>query len=168
MDITDIKKIPKLIGEKIILNKINLFDAVSYYKLYVDEELNKYWGYDYHDDIKKPNLFSFYNMQKKDFLSGEAVCFAIRKKNKLALIGEVVLYNFTPTNIEVGFRVMKKYQNKGYGKEGLKIITEYIKKELKKDVVLKRYKENVACKNTVEMLNFNKIGEDGLYVYYKK
>ena len=132
----NVKKHPVLKGERVVLNKITVKDAETYYKLYVAKSLNRYWGYDYKKDIPAPNINSFYEMQRRDFIGKDNMCLAIRLKQSGEMIGEVVLHNFKYDNtVEVGVRLFKKYHKKGYSKESLNLIINYATTVLKKKVV---------------------------------
>jgi len=166
--LSGLKKFPIIIGEKIKLNKIRFSDAHTYYDLYTDNELNKYWGYDYHDDIKKSGINSFYEMQKNDYLKGEAVCLAIRIIGKPELIGETVVYNFESSNrVEIGCRIFKRYFGNGYGKEAFLLTKTWCEKVLQLKTKAKCYKQNAASEKMILFSGMKKVGEDNIFNYFE-
>ena len=133
------------------------------------EKNNKFWGYDYKKDLKTVNEDTFYLLQKKDFKNKNNMCLAIRKRATDKLIGEVVLYNFDYDNfVEVGIRLFKKEQGKGYAKESLTLIENYVKNTLGLKILAKCYKQNSASKNLFLKSGFKIYKEDNKYIYFKK
>ena len=164
-----IKRAPRLKGERVLLSKITKSDQKDYAKLYRQVKNNRYWGYDYKKHIKNPTDDYFVKMAIKDFKRRENLCLAIRNRKSGAFMGEIVLYNFGyDDTVEVGYRLFKKYQKKGYATESLLLAKNYIKNTLKKVAIAKCYKQN---KNSINLLNksdFEKISEDKKYFYYKE
>ena len=123
-----IKRRPVIKGDGIVLSSITEKDKKDYYNLYVNKTLNKYWGYDYKKDIKEPTEDAFYNLQKNDFKLKDNMCLAIRESNNTKMLGEVVLHNFTyDKKVEIGVRVLKKHQGKGYASRAVNLIATYVK-----------------------------------------
>ena len=71
-------KNPVIETERLIINDVTPDDKMEYYALYTDDKLNKYWGYDYHEDLpenKEPSPDYFYGFMtslknKKEEYSG--------------------------------------------------------------------------------------------------
>ena len=165
----NIKKRPIIVGERVTLSPITKKDAKLYYKLYVNASLNRFWGYDYKKYFKSVDENTFYRLQKKDFINKKNMCLKISTKNSKELIGEVVFYNFDyENNVEIGFRLFKKYQGKGYATETVKLACFYIEEKLNKSVIAKTYKQNLASQKTLLNNCFEKIGEDKKYFYFKR
>ena len=161
-----IKKRPKLNGERLYLSKIKETDKNDYYKLYINKSLNKYWGYDYKKDINFPTPDAFFNMQKNDFIKKDNMCLGIFIKGEKNLIGEVVLHNFTYSNqVEVGVRLLKKYHGKGYGAEAVKLISLYAKNTLKKTPVSKCFKQNLSSFACLKKAGYKLKNADKTYYY---
>ena len=161
-----IKKRPKLKGERLYLSKIKESDKTAYYNLYVNKSLNKYWGYDYKKDIAIPTEDAFYKMQEHDFKVKDNMCLGIFENGKSNLIGEVVLHNFTYSGeVEVGVRLLKKYHGKGYGEEAVKLITNYAKNELNLSPVAKCYKKNLPSLSCLKRAGFVVKNADKTYYY---
>jgi RimJ/RimL family protein N-acetyltransferase len=163
-----IKK-PKLIGEKVVLNAIKKSDAKTYYNLSVQKANNKWWGYDYKKDNNSPQIDYFYKMQKRDFSRLNGMSLAIRRKNSEKMIGEVVLYKFSYQNtVEIGIRLFKRYQGKGFASESLNLVLSYIKNVLNLTPVMKCYKNNLSSKNLILKCGFTLVKEDKKFFYFEK
>ncbi len=165
----NIEKRPVIVGEKVILAPITKKDAQTYYNLNVNKTLNKYWGYDYKKDHTKVEINTFYNVQKADFKNKTNMCLKIVDKKSKIMVGEVVFYNFDyQNNVEIGFRLFKKYQKKGFASESVNLACNYIENVLKKSAVAKTYKQNQASQKVLLNNCFEKTSEDKKYFYFAK
>ncbi len=163
----NVKKIEALKGKDIILNGLKKQDAKLYFKLYTQVKNNRYWGYNYKKDVKEVTPNCFYEMAKNDFKQKANAVYAIRKKGFKDLIGEVVLYNFSYDNtVEIGVRLFKNEQKKGYAKQSLKLITEYVTKKLNKTPVAKCYRQNEASKQLFISCGYKIVKEDKKFYYF--
>ena len=54
-----------------------------YNRLCLDDERNKYWGYDYRDDEPSPDYDYFLSVAESDFKTRTAANFAVRLKGNL-------------------------------------------------------------------------------------
>lgn len=161
----NIEKIPTLRGKNITLGEIKKSDAFAYYKLYVAVKNNRYWGYNYKKDLDGKNVEDFYNLAKTDFKKKDNAVFIIRKNKEL--IGEVILYNFNYSGqVEIGIRLLKKAQGKGYAVEALNIMTNYVKDELKKEPFAKCYLKNEASKKLFLKCGYKITSQDKKYYYF--
>ena len=161
-----IKTHPVLQGEKVILSKITEEDKENYYKLYTNKTLNKYWGYDYTKDIKTPSLDAFFNLQKNDFKIKDNMCLAVRKKGSGEFVGEVVLHNFTyDKKVEVGVRILKKYQNQKFGSDAVKTLCKYVVEKLKLQPVAKCYLQNASSLKSLQNSGFIVKNADKKFYY---
>ena len=158
-----------LMGERVEVTEITKADAEKYYKLYMDDELNKYWGYDYREDLKgeTPSPKYFY-----EFMTGlkekkEEYSFAIKLNGEL--IGELVLHNFDFVGgVEIGYRVLKEHQRKGYAKEGALLLIDYVFKTLRAKFVKTRcFKENTPSQTLIKALGFVLHHEDQTHYYFR-
>ena len=163
-----ITKKPSIKGERVLLNAIKKKDCETYYKLNVSKANNKWWGYDYKKHNLNPTIDYFYKMQKRDYKNGANMCLAIRDKKSDIMMGEVILYKFSYQNtVEIGIRLFKKYQNKGFATESLNLIISYIKEKLKLTPVMKCYKKNISSKNMILKCGFTLVKEDEKFYYFK-
>ncbi len=162
----NIDKIPTIKGANITLSEIKKSDAQLYYKLYVAVKNNRYWGYNYKKDIKGENVEDFYNLAKADFKNKDNAIFIIRKNKRL--VGEVILHNFNYKNqVEIGIRLLKSEQGKGYAFEALNLITYYVIKTLKKEPYAKCYLQNTASKKLFLKSGYKEIGKDKKFAFFK-
>lgn len=156
-DIYDIK-----VNDEIKLTKLKESMKLDYFNLYIDEELNKYWGYDYKIDLKDNPLNEdyFFNMVNDDFNKKESFTFIINYKNEFA--GELVLYNLKNDNsAELGFRILKKFQQKGITFLAAKALINECFNEFKlKYLSIKSYKENIASIKFIKKIGAKFIEED--------
>lgn len=158
----------KLKTEKLNIDEITEKDKEDYFNLYTDDELNKYWGYDYREDLKgEATPEYFYTFQKKLKDKKEEYSLALRKDNKM--IGELVLHNFDYYGaVEIGFRLFKEYQGKGYAVEGVEALIKYTFEVLKaKKIKGKCFKENEKSFKVYSKLNFTLVKEDEKYFYFE-
>lgn len=141
----------------------------EYRRLYTDELLNTYWGYDYKEDLKgEPTKEYFYSFMKGLKDKKEEYSLAVNLDGKM--IGELVLWNFGFDNtVEIGFRFFREYQGKGYAYESASALIDYAFSVLKVNKVLDRCnKKNIPSFNLITKLGFNKIKEDNEYFYFEK
>ncbi len=160
---------PTLKGERVYLSPIKKADAKNYYKLYVAVKNNKWWGFDYKKLNKTPTEDYFYKLQKNDFKNKFNLCLAIREKGKKDLIGEVILYKFSFDGcVEVGIRLFKKEQNKGYASESINLISSFVKEKLNLKLKAKCYKANFSSKKLFENSGFELVAQNDEYFYFEK
>lgn len=155
--------------ERLTITDITLSDTSIYAKLYLDDELNKYWGYDYREDCANPNERWFYDFQQKLKEKKEEYSLAIRLGGEM--IGELVLHGFDFFGgVEIGFRLFREYQGKGYAIESLTALIEYVKTTLKPSVIRTRcFKQNVKSFNLITHAGFVKSAETSeKYFFVKK
>jgi RimJ/RimL family protein N-acetyltransferase len=144
-------------------------DQDNYFALAINEERNKFWGYDYYQDLKEGEKATpefFYDDIKKDYASKD--CFSYMIKDKAGqFIGEAVLYDFRNDGSgEIGLRLLPPYEGQGYAKEaGLLLI------KLSREIGLsflryESYLENGRSLLLAKNLGFCAKGEDNLKVYF--
>lgn len=160
-------KIPVIHTERLILSQINMGDAEKYNALCLDDEHNKYWGYDYREDCENPGYDYFVMTAEKDFENKVAVNFAIRYEKKFA--GEVILYDFDHHGgAQIGVRVLKKFGGRGIGKEAIAAVMEKGLYDLGLSVIYaKCYNENIKSYRMLSAV-MQKTGEDETFKYFEK
>ena len=154
--------------QNLILREFCDCDTEEYYRLASDVELNKYWGYDYRDDVKSTPPLDY-------FIKGVYTLIARHEEYPLAItlggqfVGEATMHNFDHQNgVEVGVRILPEFQSKGYGKEAIKGICDYLKNVIGVDrVKAKCYLENTPSKKTFESLGFKKLEKDETFYYFE-
>ena len=155
--------------KRLTVTEIFVQDSVLYQKLYLDDELNKWWGYDYREDLKEkePTAEYFYEFQLSLKQKKEEFSLAVREKG--VMVGELVLHNFDYFGgVEMGFRFFKESQGKGYAIESASALKEWVKDELNAKTLKSRcVKENLRSKNLIEKLGLKKVREDDVYFYFE-
>lgn len=159
-----------------INQEIKLADITSkdknYFELCSDDDLNKYYGYDYHKYFdekiyKKPiDLEWFLQSRKKDLLHKNEISWGIFVNNEL--VGEVNLFDINYNHEAwLGFRTLKRFQNKGYTSQCAKVIIDYALYTLGLNKVLSKcYKQNIPSKNMLLKIGMQSRGEDENFYYF--
>lgn len=166
--INRLKKIPVIKGENgVCLTPISEKDVPAYNRLCLDDERNRWWGYDYREDCPRPSRDFFYKDQKRDFSRRMAMNFAIRKDGRF--LGEVILYNFDFNGgAEIGVRILPEADGQGLGRYAFSLAANYAIYTLElTQIDGKCLKENVASEKMLSTV-MRKIGEDDKYYYYRK
>ena len=160
---------PTLITERLEISYLQSGDIDEYYKLYTDQALNKYWGYDYKNDLSSdPTPQDFYDFALSLRQKREELSFAVRLKGKM--IGELVAYNFGyQADCEVGYRFFSEHHGKGYAVESAKALLDYIFGTLKANKTYTRcFKQNTPSHNLAIKLGYTQTREDQTHYYFEK
>ena len=168
-ELDSLTRIPTVKSERLALTPLRPADRDDYNALCLDDDRNRWWGYDYRADLGDAPLTDdyFLSVAKADFAARRAVNFAVRLKGKL--IGEVVLYN--PDfrgGFEQGCRIAPAYAGHGYGTEAFAAAAEWALYHLGLTrVVAKCFKENEASHRMLSA-SMRPSGEDETYFYFEK
>ena len=156
----------KINCQTVSLEDITIDDKELYYKLYTDEDLNKYWGYDYKTDApKNPTIDYFFDFCELLKLAKEEYSYAIKLKGEM--IGEFVLHGFEENGFEIGFRIFKEHHGNGYVKDVIKSFINYAKTHVKPNFIkAKCFKQNLASYNLLTKCGFNNYTNDEFYNYF--
>lgn len=159
---------PSIKTERLTLDGLREWDKCDYNALCLDDERNRWWGYDYRKDLHGELTEDYFlNVVREDFAAHRAVNFAVRLCGKC--IGEAVLY--APDwrgGAELGCRIAPQYAGNGYGTEAFAAVAEWALYRLGLTrVVAKCYKENEA---SYKMLSscMRRSGEDETFYYFEK
>lgn len=118
-----IDEIPEIELGRVKLNALCENDISDYSALCKDKNVNKYWGYDYSEDVSEPSDRYFYENAHLEFAAGTSVSFAIRYGD--CFVGEAVIYAFDGKGgAEFAIRLLPEYQGIGLGPEGVKATCE--------------------------------------------
>lgn len=154
--------------ERLTITEIAKDDKENYAKLYLDDQLNKWWGYDYREDLGEnvptPDyFFEFQNLLKK---KKEEYSLAVKKDG--VMIGELVLHNFDENGgIEMGFRFFKDCQGKGYAVESATALKEYVFNTLGATTLKSRcFKENFPSKKLIERIGLVQTHESQTHYFF--
>ena len=168
-ELDSLTRISTVKSERLTLTPLRPADRDDYNALCLDDDRNRWWGYDYRADLGDAPLTDdyFLSVAKADFAARRAVNFAVRLKGKL--IGEVVLYN--PDfrgGFEQGCRIAPAYAGHGYGTEAFAAAAEWALYHLGLTrVVAKCFKENEASHRMLSA-SMRPSGEDETYFYFEK
>ena len=143
-------------------------DKTAYAALCLDDDRNRWWGYDFRKDYDgTPYEDYFLAVAREDCARSRAVNFAVRLDG--ALIGEVVLYRFDSRGgAELGCRVSPDFAGHGYGTEAFAAVADWALYRLHlAHVVAKCYKENDASYRMLSSC-MHRAGEDETFFYFDK
>ncbi|MBQ3847262.1 MAG: GNAT family N-acetyltransferase [Clostridia bacterium] len=125
---------PIIRSEHLVLTKFRETDKKAYLAMNLDDENNRYWGYDYRKDITitgKIDEDTFYDAAMYDMRIGDSINFAVRQTEDGDMIGEVILWHFTRDGkAEIGCRLMPEYHGKGMGREAFAAAVKYSNEKL--------------------------------------
>lgn len=161
-------QVPVLTSERLKLDAITRTDIPDYNRLCLDDEHNRWWGYDYRQDLKGPLTESwFYRVAQTDFKNRLAINFAIRLDGQF--IGEAVLYRFDCKGAaELGCRILPEFAGHGYGAEAFARAADWSLYELGLTrLEAKCYKENTASEKMLSAV-MRPAGEDETFFYFTK
>ena len=160
--------VPTLKTERLLLSALTDADRDAYNALCLDDERNRYWGYDYRSDWKGEPLEDYFlAVARQDFANHTAVNFAVRLDG--ALIGEAVLYRFDwRGGAELGCRIAPAFAHNGYGTEAFSAVADWALYRLElSHVVAKCYRENEASYRMLSSC-MRRSGEDETFFYFNK
>ena len=144
-------------------------DKHEYARLYLDDQLNVYWGYDYRDDLNGnlPTADYFYGYQKWLKEVKEEYSLAVRENGKM--IGELVLHNFTfRGGVEMGYRFFRESQGKGYATISATALKKFVESELKPHRLMTRCdKRNTPSRNLIGRLGFESWYDSQTHHFFK-
>ncbi len=164
-ELSHVERLPELASERLTYDAIRPDDIERYNRLCLDDERNRYWGYDYRTDCSHPGIDYFYLDQKKDFATRSTMTLALRLNG--TFIGEAILHNFDFLgSAEVGIRILAEYGGNGYGREALKTIISYGLYTVGLDIICaKCHKDNSQSYHLLSAV-MRKNGEDDTYHYF--
>lgn len=167
-ELAALKKHPHITSERLTYSLISEDDIPDYNRLCLDDELNKYWGYDYRQYLKGELTEDyFYKDVIADYKARVSVSLAVRLEEKF--IGEAVINEFDLRGgANVGLRLLPEYKGKGYGKEAFAAACDYALYGIGlKRVTAYCYRENTASYNMLKSV-MTPNGEDEKYYYFIK
>ncbi len=157
-----------LTTDRLTVSAIKEGDKTRYFQLYTDDELNKWWGYDYREDLDgEATPDWFYTFQNSLKTKKEEYSFAVRIDE--TMVGELVLHNFDYYGgVEMGFRFFKDCQGKGYATESALALKEFVKTVLKVKTLKSRcFKENIPSKNLIGRIGLKQSQESDTHYFFQ-
>lgn len=165
-----VHEIPHLESRRLVYDRLTPADMPEYRALNLDDENNRWWGYDYREDLagREPTCAYFYEMVEEDFQKREVFCFAAREKGGSELVGEGVLYDFKKDfSCEIGARIFPRFRGRGYGAEIFARMKGWAEELGFSTVRAKRYRQNAAAEKMILKSGMTPVSEDGTFVYYE-
>ena len=159
----------EIVTERLTVGDILISDAEDYYRLYMDDELNKWWGYDYREDLDgetpSPEYFFRFQQNLKDIK--EEYSLAVKEKGKM--VGELVLHNFDfRGGVEMGYRFFKECHGKGFATESAVALKKFVIENLKPNRLKTRcFKQNIPSKNLIGRIGFENWYQTETHFFFK-
>lgn len=163
-----LQEIPALTSQRLTLDALRDEDMSDYNRLCLDDHRNRWWGYDYRQDLKGELTEDYFlSVARHDFSAKLAVNFAVRLNGKL--IGEAVLYRFNARGeAELGCRILSEYSGNGYGTEAFACVAEWSLYSLGlRTLRAKCFHENEASRRMLSSC-MRPAGEDERFYYFTK
>jgi len=167
-ELSALDTIPMLKTDRLVLDAIQDQDKAGYNRLCLDDVRNRWWGYNYRDDLQGELSDDYFlNVTREDFHNKLAVNFAVRLDG--IFIGEAVLYRFDyKGGAELGCRILPDFAGNGYGAEAFRRVAEWSLYSLGLyRLRAKCYHENIASKKMLEGC-MRPAGEDDTFFYFEK
>lgn len=167
-ELSALETVPVLKTERLTLDGLREEDKPLYNRLCLDDERNRWWGYDYRDDLEGEWTEDYFlDVAREDFRNKQAVNFAIRLDGKF--IGEAVLYRFDYRGgAELGCRILPEYAGSGFGAEAFRRAAEWSLYSLGLYCLkAKCFHENEASRKMLEAC-MRRAGEDETFLHFEK
>ncbi|MBQ8719808.1 MAG: GNAT family N-acetyltransferase [Clostridia bacterium] len=160
------EKIPEYTDEPVSLTPLTAQDTAPLAALSRDEEINRYWGYDFRKDFGSVDDSHFINEAESEFRRGVAMTFAVRCEG--VFVGDAVLYAFDGRGrAHLGVRIMKEHQRRGYASAAITALFEIAKSLGMNALYAECHEENLPSKNMLGKL-FTFIGRDEEKLLFEK
>lgn len=149
-----IDELPSIEYGRVKLNALCEADIADYASLCKDKNVNKYWGYDYSEDVCEPSDRYFYENAQLELASGASISLAIRYEDKF--VGEAVIYAFDGRGgAEFAIRLMPDFQGKGLGTETVRALCEVGRR-----IGLIRLNSKIMKENTASVRMLKKVSNE--------
>ena len=159
---------PVVKSARLVMDGLRQGDQAAYNRLCLDDARNRWWGYDYREDLDGELTEDYFlEVARRDFAGKLAVNFAVRLDGRL--IGEAVLYQFDyKGSAELGCRILPEFAGSGYGREAFRRAAEWSLYELGLcRLKAKCFHENEASRRMLESC-MRACGEDETFTYFEK
>lgn len=167
-ELTRLGEPPYIETANLTLDLIAERDIPAYNRLCLDVYHNRYWGYDYRENISgEPPYDYFFRDAMADYENRVSLTLAVRRRGEF--IGEAVINEFDLRGgANIGLRLLPEYTGRGYGKEAFAAAADFALYRLGLDSVSAYcYKENPASRRMLSSA-MERAGEDDTYYYFKK
>lgn len=155
----------------IYLTPFRQTDKKAYLDLSTDVQNNRYWGYDYREDVGITGQIdenTFYDSTMFDTRVGDSINLAIRRSLDGEMIGEVILWNFTfDQTAELGCRILPQYQGHGYGKAAFQAAADFAQSILGVTVFARCFHENTPSLRMIASSGFEPWYSNETHQYFR-
>jgi RimJ/RimL family protein N-acetyltransferase len=156
--------LPLFFSNRLLFVPMEEADKQGYFDLVSDAEVNRYWGYDYHQDLQpgeELNPDFFYRDVLKDFREKQGWTYMIKSKVDERLLGSLDLYDFQDDgSAEIGCRFFAFAQHQGYGKETLRALIAFAFTTLGlRALRTESFPQNASSIAMISAVGFQKDGE---------
>jgi hypothetical protein len=155
----------------VVLTELREEDRQAYLRLNTDVENNRFWGYDYREDVSITGPIdedTFFESVRYDMRAGDSVNFALRLEEQGPMIGEAVLWNFTSDGTaELGCRVLPEYQGKGFGTAAFGVAADFAVRVLGVKLTARCYRSNAASYRMITASGFVPLRSDDQFFYFE-
>ena len=159
-----LEEVPKIIWGRVTLNEICEADIEDYATLAKDENVNKYWGYNYSEDVSSPTDSYFLDNARLEFRNGVSVSTAVRVGGRFC--GESILYAFDGRGAcEVAIRLLPAFQGQGIGNEAVEATLQLARKIGLTEVRAKIFSENERSVHLFKKLSDGWTENGGIYSF---
>ena len=152
-------------GNNILLRDIEIKDL----NLLFDVENNPLnWNFGGEQrKFAKQELLNYIENAKTDIRLSKQYRFVIEHKNNA--IGFIDLFNYTVSSIGVGIIIIENYRKRGFAKEALKLLINYVFNELKVNKLFANIAtDNIASINLFISCGFQETNSEGSVKYFVK
>lgn len=155
----------------VVLTELRPGDRAAYLRLNTDVENNRFWGYDYREDLRITGPVdedTFYESVQYDMRAGDSVNLAVRLTEDGEMIGEAILWNFSADGAgELGCRILREYQGKGYGTAAFGAAADYGRRRLGLRLFARCFRGNAASRRMITANGFLPQREDETFFWFE-
>lgn len=166
------KKLTVISAGSIVLTQLRESDKEAYLAINTDVDNNRFWGYDYREDISitgQVDENTFFDSVQYDMRTGDSINFAVRLAENGEMIGECILWNFTADgSAELGCRLQPGYHGNGYGKAAFGAIADFARQTLDLKVWARCHLQNKASFRMITGNNFKEVRRDDTFYYFER
>lgn len=157
---------PRITDGVINLAPLGEEDISAYADICLDNELNKYWGYDASADPEANESEYFYLSAKRGFELGVALTLGVYLDGEL--IGDGALWGFDLVGgCEIAFRIKRGYQGRGFGRRTMELLIK-LADSMEIDTLYARVDEKNSPSAALLSERFTEYSRDEGKIYYKR
>lgn len=160
------ESVPEHHTEPVSLTPLDPADTAPLARLSRDEDVNRYWGYDFREDYGSVTDEHFINEAEFEFRRGVAMTFAVRRGE--SFVGDATLYAFDGRgHAHLGVRILPEHQRQGYATAAILALFDIGRELGLSRIYAECHKDNIPSKNMLCAL-FDFLGKDEEKLLFKK